>query len=118
MDLVYDQLADARPYRTLTVVDQFSRQSPVLECRHRFSGQDVADVLDRATRRHGVPVSITVDGTEFMSLVLEDWAYAKGVKLDFIWPGWSTENGHIESFSGRLPDACLNVMQFEWPEDA
>jgi hypothetical protein len=34
-----------------------------------------------------VPVSITVDhGTEFMSRALEDWAFARGVQLDFIRP--------------------------------
>jgi putative transposase len=50
-------------------------------------------------------------GTEFTSRVLQDWAYRRGVKPDFIRPGKSTENGHIESFSGRLRDACLNVTQ-------
>lgn len=28
------------------------------------------------------------------------------------------ENGHIESFNGRLRDECLNVMQFMSLEDA
>ena len=100
-------------------MDQFSRQSPLLESRYRFGGQDVADALDRAIARAGTPVSITVDhGTEFTSRALEDWAYRRGVKLDFIRPGKPTENGHIESFNGRLRDECLNVMQFESLEDA
>jgi hypothetical protein len=33
----------------------------------------------------------------------------RGLKLDFIRPGKPTENGHIESFNGRLRDECLNV---------
>jgi len=38
------------------------------------------------------PRSITVDhGTEFMSRPLEDWAYRRGVQLDFIWPGKPVE---------------------------
>lgn len=119
MDFVHDQLANGRPFRTLTVVDQFSRQSPLLESRYRFGGQDVADALDRAIARAGTPVSITVDhGTEFTSRALEDWAYRRGVKLDFIRPGKPTENGHIESFNGRLRGECLNVMQFKSLEDA
>ena len=40
------------------------------------------------------------------------------MKLDFIHPGKSTENGHIESFNGRLRDECLNVNQFMSLEDA
>jgi hypothetical protein len=35
-------------------------------------------------------------------------------------PAWvsAKENGHIESFNGRLRDECLNVMQFMSLEDA
>lgn len=119
MDFVHEQLCDGRPFRVLTVVDQFSRLSPVIEPGHSFSGSDVAAVLDRAIARSGVPESITVDhGTEFTSRALEDWACRRGVKLDFIRPGKPTENGHIESFNGRLRDECLNVMQFLSIEDA
>ena len=119
MDFVYDQLSDSRRFRILTVVDQFSRLSPVIEPRHSFGGGDVAAVLDRAIAGSGVPVSITVDhGTEFTSRALEDWAYRRGVKLDFIRPGKPTDNGHIESFNGRLRDECLNVMQFLSIDDA
>jgi putative transposase len=64
-------------------------------------------------------LSITVDhGTEFTSKALEDWAYRRGVKLDFTHPGKPTENGHIESFNGRLRDECLNVNQFTSLDDA
>lgn len=113
MDFVHDQLADGRPFRVLTIVDQWSRWSPTLECRFRFTGQDVAAVLDRIIGAGPAPRSITVDhGTEFMSRALEDWAYQRGVQLDFIRPGKPVENAHIESFNGRLRDECLNVQQF------
>jgi len=119
MDFVHDQLFNGRPFRVLTVVDQFSRQTPLLEVRFGFSGHDVAAALDRAIERVGTPESITVDhGTEFTSKALEDWAYRRGVKLEFIHPGKPTENGHIESFNGRLRDECLNVMQFVSIQDA
>jgi len=51
-------------------------------------------------------------GTEFQSRALEDWAYRRGVQLDFIGPGKPGENAFIESFNGRLRDECLNVHQF------
>ena len=64
-------------------------------------------------------MSITVDhGTEFTSRALDDWAYRRGVKLDFIRPGRSFENGHIESFNGKLRDECLNANQFLSMDDA
>lgn len=51
-------------------------------------------------------------GTEFQSRALEDWAYQRGVQLDFIRPGKPVENAFIESFNGRLRDECLDVHQF------
>jgi putative transposase len=101
------------------VVDQFSRQTPLLEPRFSFSGRDVVAALDQAIARAGTPISITVDhGTEFTSKALEEWAYQRGVKLDFIHPGKPTENSYIELFNGRLRDECLNVTQFTSLEDA
>ena len=101
------------------MVDQFSRQTPLLEPRFSFFGRDVVAALDRAIERVGTPVSITVDhGTEFTSKALEEWAYQRGVALDFIHPGKPRENSHIESFNGRLRDESLNVTQFLSIEDA
>jgi putative transposase len=119
MDFVHDQLFVGRPFRVLTVVDQFSRESPLLEAAFSFSGHDVARVLDGLIQTRGAPASITVDhGTEFMSKALEEWAYRRGVKLDFIRPGKPVENAYIESFNGRLRDECLNVNQFVSLDDA
>jgi len=113
MDFVHDQLLDGRPFRVLTVVDQWSRQSPVLEAGTSFTGRDVVAALDRVLAGSGAPRSITVDhGTEFMSKALEAWAFDRGVQLDFTRPGKPTDNSHIESFNGRLRDECLNVHQF------
>lgn len=119
MDFVHDALTDGRPFRVLTVVDQWSRQSPLLEVASSMSGQTVAAALDRAIGTGRVPASITVDhGTEFMSRALEDWAYRRGVQLDFTRPGKPTDNSYIESFNGKLRDECLNVTQFADLADA
>ncbi len=39
MDFVQDTLADGRPVRILTVVDNWSRSSPVIEAEFRMSGE-------------------------------------------------------------------------------
>ena len=107
MDFVHDTLW--RPDRILTVVDQWSHSSPVLEAGFRMSGEIVCRVLDRVLSDKSGPCSITVDhGTEFQSRALEDWAYRWGVQLDSIRPGKSGKNAFIESFNGRLRDECLN----------
>jgi transposase InsO family protein len=110
MDFVHDALADGRPFRILTVVDQWSRQSPLLEVAARMSGQAVSEALDRVRDGEPHPRSITVDHrTEFQSRALEDWAYRHGVQLDFIRPGKPVENAFSEAFNGPLRDECLKV---------
>jgi len=119
MDFVHDQLFDGRPVRILTVVDQYTRLSALVEPRFSFKGRDVAAALERATAPGRTPQSITVDhGPEFISRALEEWAWRYHVKLDFTHPGKPTENAYIESFNGRLRDECLNVTQFLSLEDA
>jgi putative transposase len=61
--------------------------------RSSLSGVTVGIALDRMLPPDAAPRSITVDhGTEFMSRALEDWAYRRGVQLDFIRPGKPVEN--------------------------
>jgi len=119
MDFVHDALADGAPFRVLTVLDHWSRESPILEVATSMSGRTVAATLDRALAAGPAPRSITVDhGTEFMSRALEDWAWRRGVQLDFIRPGKPVENAYIESFNGKLRDECLNTNQFVSLDDA
>lgn len=113
MDFVHDTLADGRPFRILTVVDNWSRCSPVQEARSRMTGETVSQVLEGVLWASQRPRSITVDhGTQFQSRAPEDWAYRQSVQLDFTRPGKPVENAFIESFNGRLRDECLNVHQF------
>ena len=113
MDFVHDALMDGRAFRVFTVVDQWSRESPLLEVGFSLTGRHVVGAFEDQIGADGLPKSITVDhGTEFTSKAVEAWAFYRGVELDFTRPGKPTDNGHIESFNGRLRDECLNVHQF------
>ena len=119
MDFVHDQLIDGRSFRTLTVIDNWSRESVLLEVGLRLSGENVAQALNKVSEGRGLPSSITVDhGTEFTSKALDEWAWQNGVSLDFTRPGKPTDNGLCESFNGRLRDECLNVTEFTSIEHA
>jgi transposase InsO family protein len=73
----------------------------------------------RLSWSRALPKAITVDhGTEFTSRALDEWAFKRGVELDFIRPGKPIENALIESFNGRLRDESLNVHEFTSLEDA
>lgn len=114
MDFIHDQLADGRAFRVLTVIDNWSRESPILEMGFRLTGDSVVAALNRVSKAERLPVSITVDhGTEFTSKALDTWAWENKVELDFTRPGKPTDNGLCESFNGRLRDECLNVHEFE-----
>jgi putative transposase len=114
MDFVHDQLVTGRAFRVLTVIDQWSRESVLMEANVALTGSSVVTALEALSAHRPLPKAITVDhGTEFTSKALDEWAYRRGVTLDFIRPGKPVENAFIESFNGRLRDECLNVYAFE-----
>lgn len=113
LEFAREALTDGRPFRRFTVVDQWCRQSPILEAGSWLNGRTVSNALDTAIVTYDKPSSITCDhGTEFMSRALEAWIYTRGVQLDLTRPGKPTDNSYIESFNGKLRDECLNVTQF------
>jgi putative transposase len=119
MDFVHDQLATGRKIRVLTVVDTFSRFSPVVDPRFSYRGEDVVETLERACRRVGYLKTIRVDqGSEFISRDLDLWAYQRGVELDLSRPGKPTDNAFIESFNGKFRSECLNAHWFLTLDDA
>jgi len=119
MDFVSDKLADGRPIRILTAVDQCTRECLALVADRSMSGAQVVEALNRViVESGGAPESITCDnGSEFAGRALEAWAMEQGVQLLFIRPGRPVENGFIESFHGRLRDECMNVRWFTCLEE-
>ncbi|MFK4492320.1 transposase InsO family protein [Bradyrhizobium sp. USDA 336] len=68
MDFVHDQLASGHKLRVLTIVDIFSRFSPVLQPQFSFRSSDVVAILESACKEVGFPATIRVDqGSEFVS---------------------------------------------------
>jgi len=113
MDFMSDQLADGRTFRTLNVIDEFTRECPAIEADASLSGLRVARVLDRIAEERGYPEAIVVDnGPEFTSRALDQWAYKNKVKLAFIQPGKPTQNAFCESFNAQVRDECLNIHWF------
>jgi putative transposase len=113
MDFVSARTVDGRWFRTLTVLDIYTRESLALIADRSLTGVKVAAALTPIVRHRGAPTAITVDnGGEFVSRAMDVWAYAHDVRLEFIRPGKPVENAFIESFNGRLRDECLNAHVF------
>jgi len=119
MDFISDALADGRKFRSLTLVDDFTRDSPAIETDFSLPGERVVAVLERIGATRGFPNVIVCDnGPEFTGLVLDQWAHHRGVRLHFIDPGKPVQNAFAESFNGRLRDECLNDSWFVSLADA
>jgi len=113
MDFVTDSIVTGRRFRALVIVDDYSRECPVIEVDTSLGGAKVVSVLERLAETRGLPEVITIDnGPEFAGKILDEWAYRRGVKLNFIRPGKPIENAYAESFIGRLRDECLNENWF------
>jgi putative transposase len=113
MDFTHDALVSGRKFRTLNLMDGYTRQALAIEVDTSLPGARVVRVLERLRLEHGAPERIQVDnGPEFISQVVDQWAYEHGVALHFIRPGKPTDNGRIESFNGKFRDECLRQFWF------
>lgn len=113
MDFVSDGLIDGRRLRCLNIVDDFTKECLAIEVDTSLPGYRVVEVLERLMEMRGLPESVTVDnGPEFAGKVLDEWAYRKQLRLQFITPGKPQENAYIESFNGKFRDECLNEHWF------
>ena len=108
-----DSLFNGHRFRSLTIVDNFSRECLSIEVGQHIKGEDVVGVVERIKAMRGTPNFIKVDnGPEFISKELDKWAYENKVTLDFSRPGKPTDNAYIESFNGSFRDECLISIGF------
>ena len=118
MDFTQDALASGRKFRTLNLMDGYTREALRMEADTSLPGARVVRVLAQLRETRGVPERIQVDnGPEFISRVVDQWAFEQGVELHFIDPGQPTQNAYIESFNGKFRDECLHENWFvSWKE--
>jgi putative transposase len=113
MDFMVDTLADGRGFRTLNIVDDFTRECVAIEVDRSLPGARVVRVLERLAETIGLPqVLVSDNGPEFAGRTLDAWAYRRGIELRFIRPGKPIENAYVESFNGKFRDECLNEHWF------
>jgi putative transposase len=113
VDFMSDALSSGRRFRTLNIVDDYTRECLAIEVDTSLGGQRVVRVLEELKRRRGLPRQIRSDnGPEFVSRVVDQWAYEQGLEWHTIQPGRPMENGYVESFNGRFRDECLNENWF------
>jgi putative transposase len=119
LDFVTDTLGTGRGIRVLTVVDAFTRECLGLDVDTSLSSRRVTRTLEQLIADRGRPDSIRCDnGPELTSRHILGWSEDRKINLIHIQPGKPMQNGHIESFNGRLRDECLNATWFHNLADA
>src|SRR5271170_7122178 len=118
MDFIVDGLATGRMVRILSVVDAYTREGLALEADTSLGSGRVTRVLERLIAQRGRPENVRSDnGPEFTSRRMLAWSEDWKVGLVHIQPGRPMQNGHVESFHGRLRDECLNASWFRTLND-
>jgi putative transposase len=113
LDFVCDGMASGRAIRVLSVVDTYTRECLALDVDTSFPSPRVTRVLDSLITARGLPERIRCDnGPELTSRHFLAWCVDRRITLEHIQPGRPMQNGHIESFNGKLRDECLNVSWF------
>ena len=108
-DCVLARTADGRPFKMLTILDEYTRECLAILVERRITSEDVIDQLFNLFVFRGIPEHIRSDnGPEFTAREVRQWLAKLGVKTLFIEPGSPWENGYIESFNGKLRDELLN----------
>jgi putative transposase len=119
VDFMTDALSSGRRFRTLNIVDDYTRECLAIEVDTSLGGVRVVRVLEELKQQRGLPLRIRSDnGSEFVSRAVDQWAYEQGLEWHTIQPGRPMENGYVESFNGRFRDECLNENWFSDLADA
>jgi len=107
-DFLADRTSDGRPFRVLTIIDEYTRECLSILVERRISSQDVIDKLFDLFILRGIPDHLRSDnGPEFTAKAIRGWLNRLGVETLFIEPGSPWENGYIESFNGKLRDELI-----------
>lgn len=119
IDFIHDSLFAGRRFKCLTIVDDFSKESPRIEAAHGLGGHQLVRIFEEMRSVTGLPKEIRADnGPEFQSRALLEYCMETGIELHFTRPGKPMDNAFIESFNGRFRDECLNENCFMSLDDA
>lgn len=113
MDFITGSFITGQPFLALAIVDDFSWECPAIKVDTSLGSARVVNVLERLAETRGLPETITMDNNpEFAGHALDEWAFHKRVKLNFIRPAKLIENAYAENLIRRLRDEGLNTNWF------
>jgi transposase InsO family protein len=85
MDFTHDSMVNGRRFRTLNLMDGYTREALAIEVDTSLPGGRVVRVLERLKQERGMATRIVVDnGPEFLSRAVDQWAYENGLRQYFL----------------------------------
>lgn len=114
-----ERTINGKKFRTLNIIDEFSRECLQIKVNRKLNSQDVIDELFKLFIYRAIPDYLRSDNeSEFTAKAVRRWLNRLGVKTLFIEPGSHWENGYIESFNGKFRDELLDREIFTTLEEA
>jgi len=114
LDFMSDALIHGRRFRTLNVLDDCNREGLGIKVAFSLPAQQVIHFLNGILADRGKPEMIRVDnGPENISTCFQTWAKEKQIKIRYIQPGKTAQNGYIERFNRSYREAILDRYLFE-----
>ena len=100
-DFVHCQTDDGKAFRTLNILDEYSRECLAIRVKRKLNSTDVIDVLTDLFILRGTPALIRSDnGPKCVAQAVRDWITTVGAKTAYIEPG-SPLSGHCHAMPCR-----------------
>lgn len=107
-DFIHDTTVKGGSYRTLSVVDEYTREVHALHVARNIGSGKVREVMEKLIDRHGAPGYIRSDnGPEFVAKSIQSWLAFENIRTLYIDPGCPWQNGYVESFHDKFRRECL-----------
>jgi putative transposase len=112
-DFTFDRCANGQTLKSLSIVDEWTRECLAIEVASSLTAVRVIEVLERLFKQYGTPQVLRSDnGPEFIARALKIWTLIHHSDTATIDPGKPWQNGSIESFHATFRRECLDAELF------
>jgi putative transposase len=112
-DFTLDRCANGQVLKSLSIVDEWTRECLAIEVGSSLTAVRVIAVLERLFRQYGAPQVLRSDnGPEFIARALKIWTLLHHSETATIDPGKPWQNGSVESFHATFRRECLDAEYF------
>jgi len=112
-DFTFDRCANGQALKSLSVVDEWTRECLAMEVRSSLTAERVIVVLERLFEQYSAPQVLRSDnGPEFIARALKVWTLMHHSETATIEPGKPWQNGSVESFHATFRRECLDAESF------